>query len=328
MVSNQLHINMTKSLYIHFQPNLNQIERQTCARTRIDKSLKLGNVKLKRVTKTKFLGVMIDDKLSWDAQIEYLKEKLLSSIIIIKRIKKFIPESEYISLYNSLFKSHLSYCISSWGGISKYKLESTFSLQKRCVRLLFGNELNFDHAEYYETCARARTYDEHVAKKNFMLEHTKPIFNNKKLLSLHHLHIYHSFLELFKILNFKTPISLFELFTFSCRSTNLHLIIPKVKIEAAKHGFIFNSSSMWNELIDKLLNKCSPNTDGIMIPGSTNGSDLSASISIIKKKLKDVLLNTQQIDSSYQLGWQKSNEWLPENFFLDRRSLAKLRVNK
>ena len=74
---NQLHINLTK-------PHLNQTERQTCARTRIEKSLKLNNSKLKRVTKLKFLGVMIDDKLSWEAQIDYLKEKLLSSIVVIE----------------------------------------------------------------------------------------------------------------------------------------------------------------------------------------------------------------------------------------------------
>ena len=36
MYSNQLHINLTKSVYIHFRPNLNHSERQTCARTRID----------------------------------------------------------------------------------------------------------------------------------------------------------------------------------------------------------------------------------------------------------------------------------------------------
>ena len=49
---------------MHFRPHLNQSERQTCARTRIDESLKLANYKLKRVTEVKFLGVVIDDRLS------------------------------------------------------------------------------------------------------------------------------------------------------------------------------------------------------------------------------------------------------------------------
>ena len=154
---------------------------------------------------------MIDDQLTWDAQMEYLKEKLLSSIVVIKRIKKYIPECEYVKLYYALFQSHLSYCISSWGGVSKYKLDTIFSMQKRCVRLLFGKELNFDHAAYYETCARVRTFDQHIAKKNFTLEHTKPIFNKFKLLCLHHLFVYHTFLEIFKLFKFKQPLSVYEL---------------------------------------------------------------------------------------------------------------------
>ena len=198
MFSNQLHINLTKSVYMHLRSylnhssnqmhfaytrrrararaksgagwgNLNQNDRQTCTRCRIEKNLKLGNFTMKKVKEVKFLGVIIDDELSWGPQINYLRERLISSIVIIKRIKKFIPVTEYLKLYNALFKSHISYCISSWGGITKYKLNGLFSIQKRCIRLLFGAKLTFDHAEYYETCARTRTYQQHKAIKNFTI---------------------------------------------------------------------------------------------------------------------------------------------------------------
>ena len=63
MYSNQLHINLTKSVFIHFRPHLNSTERQTCARARVEKSLKLVNHRLKRVTEVKFLGVIIDENI-------------------------------------------------------------------------------------------------------------------------------------------------------------------------------------------------------------------------------------------------------------------------
>ena len=72
---------------MHFRPYLNQNDRQTCARCRIEKNLKLGNFTMKKVKEVKFLGVIIDDELSWGPQINYLREKLISSIVIIKRIK-------------------------------------------------------------------------------------------------------------------------------------------------------------------------------------------------------------------------------------------------
>ena len=53
MYSNQLHINLTKSVFMHFQPHMNNNERETCARTRIEKTLKLASHKLKRVTEVK-----------------------------------------------------------------------------------------------------------------------------------------------------------------------------------------------------------------------------------------------------------------------------------
>ena len=70
-----------------------------------------------------------------------------------------------------LFSHLTSHTVSQYGdGISDYKLSKIFALQKRCIRLLFGTELTFDCHEYYMTCARARTYTEHTAPKNFVLQ--------------------------------------------------------------------------------------------------------------------------------------------------------------
>ena len=59
---------------MHFKPGLNRA-RQTCARVRIhNTSLKitLNGQKLSNVKSAKFLGVVIDDQLSWGPKIEYL----------------------------------------------------------------------------------------------------------------------------------------------------------------------------------------------------------------------------------------------------------------
>ena len=314
MFVNQLHINCSKSVYMHFRPHMNRNERQVCARTRefgSEKTLKLNGSKLKKVDKVKFLGVIIDDRLTWEPQIEHLKEKLNSSIIVIKRIKKFIPESQYIKIYNALFKSHLSYCISCWGGISRYKLESLFAIQKRCVRLLFGIEYSFDHPGYYETCARVRTYKEHMADKIYTLEHTKPLFNEKEILTVHHLYIQHTLLELYKIIKYRIPISLYDLFSQSPRTTNSLVLLPKINLEISRCNFLFSASMLWNSLIIRLLNKCFPNDSGIMVPGSSLFSDITTPISIIKRKLKALLIDTQKLSPDEF----RDREWSLYNFF-------------
>ena len=98
MIKNQLHINMTKSVYMHFRPG----RYSSCARAREfgnEKHLKIADHTLMKVEKVKFLGVIIDEELSWEYQVDHLREKLNSSINIIKRIMKFIPKSEYHKLY-------------------------------------------------------------------------------------------------------------------------------------------------------------------------------------------------------------------------------------
>ena len=295
MLSNQLHINIGKCSYMYFRPRHAKEERQTCARARVfgsELTLKLCGIKLKRVDKVKFLGIIIDDQLNWEAQIDHLESKLNSSIVMIKRIKRYIPNSEYLKIYNALFMSHLTYCISCWGGVSTSKLQKIFAIQKRCVRLLFGKKFSFDHPEFYETRARTRTYEENMEPKNFCLEHTKPLFNEHNILSLNNLYIFHTFIEFFKILKFHSPISLYELIEISSRSQLT--ILPRVNLDVSKQNFIFKSSSIWNKLAGNILEKCLPQVNGLVIPGSSKNSDIAASISVVKSKLKSYLISSQK----------------------------------
>ena len=64
-----------------------------------DRIIKIGETPIKQVPETKFLGIIIDDKLTWNPQIQYLRRKLSSSIDILYRIKDSIP----ISLHKNNF---------------------------------------------------------------------------------------------------------------------------------------------------------------------------------------------------------------------------------
>ena len=222
---------------------------------------------------------------------------------MIKRIIKFIPKSEYLQIYDALFKSHLSYCISCWGAIPSSKLQGLFSIQKRHIRLLFGLEYSFDHPGYYETCARVRTYQDHRSKKNYCLEHTKPLFDEHKIFNVFNLHTYHTFIDTFKILKTRTPISLYSLFNKSERDSNFLLIMPKVKLSVSQNNFLFKSCSLWNSLVICILEKSLPNDKGIVVRGSSPNSDLCATIPFVKNKLKTLLFELQSSGDS--LEWVK-----------------------
>ena len=108
MLVNKLHINLGKLCYIKFGPISNITETKL-----EDRLIKIGETPIKQVSETKFLGIIIDDKLSWNPQIQYLRRKLSSSISILNRIKDSIPILLHKHLYHTLFESHLCYGITS-----------------------------------------------------------------------------------------------------------------------------------------------------------------------------------------------------------------------
>ena len=136
MFCNQLHINAAKSNYMYFDPG------KTVKDPDYDYNLTLGRLTVNRVSSCRFLGVFLDDKLSWQPHLDYLKNKLSSQCGILKRLKGTVPSRHHAKLYHALFNSHLGYGITVWGGVSRNKLDKIFALQKRCIRTLFGTSDN------------------------------------------------------------------------------------------------------------------------------------------------------------------------------------------
>ena len=62
MLSNQLHINFEKCVYLHFKPTLNNNERYSCARTKIvgsEPQLYINGNKIKKLTRPDFLELLL-----------------------------------------------------------------------------------------------------------------------------------------------------------------------------------------------------------------------------------------------------------------------------
>ena len=300
MISNQLHINMGKCCYMYFRPSkIEQNESYSCARIRPiteHLTLYLNGCKIPQVSKTKFLGVIIDDKLSWEDHISHIENKLKSCLVVMKRVVPYVPKTQYNNIYHSLFLSHLTYGISAWGGVPKYKLNKIFSIQKRCIRLLFGVQFSYDHSEYYETCARVRTYDEHCKPKDYCLEHTKPLFTEYKLLTVHNLYLKHMLTETFKILKYRSPHGLYSEFRIKENKyiTGVLLSRPNVKLSTSKHNYLYKSSILWNDITNEVFASNVLNSSvGYIVPGERPNSDLSAALGFFKNRLKLLLLESQ-----------------------------------
>ena len=251
MLLNRLHINMSKCCFIDFKP-CEDGEPENDKYT-----IKIGNLKIKHVKETKFLGVTMDENLNWNAHLKNLSKKLSCSTGILNSIKDNIPVELYKDMYYTLFESHLSYGITVWGGISNSKLDPLFKIQKKCLRILFGDKEAY--LDKFKTCARVRDLDnQQLGTEFYKREHSKPLFNNNSIMNVRNLHIYHCSNEIFKILKYRTPISMYELFETSNRIGNDTLLVTR---QPSKY-FFYVGSLIWNvvrkliKIFDFSLNSC------------------------------------------------------------------------
>ena len=92
----------------------------------------LDNTKLQRVDNTKFLGVTIDENLSWKNHIDGITKTISRNIGMINKLKFFIPERILRTLYCTLVLPYINYGILIWGKACKTYLEKIHKLQKWC----------------------------------------------------------------------------------------------------------------------------------------------------------------------------------------------------
>ena len=111
--ANRLSLNMIKSEYIIIgsAPRLNNFSAEP--------SLHIGNVKLKRVTCKKTLGVVINQNLGWHDYIDTIAKKVKRGLGVLKRISDFTPFDFLIKVYYAIIQLRLDYCSSVWDNCYK-----------------------------------------------------------------------------------------------------------------------------------------------------------------------------------------------------------------
>ena len=132
--ANKLIINLNRSNYVIF--------RSYQKRVGYKPSIKLFDYSANRITETeckefvKYLGIIIDNNLSWKYHIDNIASKISKAIGIIARLRHFVPSQTLSNIYQCLINLYLNYGINVWGRASKIHLNKILVLQKRAMRLV------------------------------------------------------------------------------------------------------------------------------------------------------------------------------------------------
>ena len=112
--------------------------------------IKFGNESIDRVQSSKFLGVIIDDQLSWKQHTNHIKNKISKSIGIISKARKHLNKDALKTLYYAFVYPLILYCSIIWGNCYLLDLKPILKIQKIAVRYLAGIKRRESTSMYFE----------------------------------------------------------------------------------------------------------------------------------------------------------------------------------
>ena len=168
--SNKLSLNVSKTHAVMFKQGHMNIPSNL--------NVKIGNQIIERKNVVKFLGIYIDSKLEWHDHINYINNKLNSSLYAMRKIKHLLNRKHLLTLYYALIYPYLDYGITLWGSTHNSYIKTLFVKQKKAIRIITGAKYN---------------------------EHTTPLFKELKLLKLNDIHDFKVSKYMYSLINRTLP---------------------------------------------------------------------------------------------------------------------------
>ena len=121
--------------------------------------IKIGPYEILEIDNTKFLGVFIDQNLSFKAHVNYLRTKISKSIGILYKLNKYLPTHILQKLYFTLVHPYFLYCLETWFSTYNNTTKPLIILQKRAIRAIFNLDYIAHTNNYFKSMSCLKLTD-------------------------------------------------------------------------------------------------------------------------------------------------------------------------
>lgn len=129
MNKNQLKINVKKSAFMILNSQRANNVRGKC-------KLMIDNEMLNEVRSTKYLGIIIDDTLTFNDNAKYVANKISKKVNLLYRLGNSISSFTKCTIYKSIILPHFDYCSTLMLNYSKSNIDLLQKLQNRAMRII------------------------------------------------------------------------------------------------------------------------------------------------------------------------------------------------
>ena len=223
--ANKLSLNLQKTYYMVFSNIINELPSNVV----------IDCTNIQRVTHTKFLGITIDEKLSWKVHIDNICKVISRNIgVILNKVKFYFPTRILLNLYSTLILPHLNYGIIAWGSCAGNQLNRILLLQKKALRVICLSDFR---------------------------AHTDALFLRHKILKINDLYSLNLGIFMYNLNSNELPDVFYSMFTknysihhYPTRSAGL-FHFPKTRTMISNKTFLFTGPKLWNSLSETIRNK-------------------------------------------------------------------------
>jgi len=223
--ANRLSLNIKKTQVMVFGNKRNRKHGHFKPKIKIDGQL------LDTVQETNFLGIILDDELSWKSHINYTSKKIAKAVGILTKLKQFLNNKSLVQLYYSFVHPYLIYGNIIWGNAPATSLWPVYKLQKVAIRIITN-----------------------TPSGNSSLHHCKTL----RILRLPEIYTFNVTLFMYKFYHKMLPPSLDSLFQknrdFHSHNTRgaSKLRPPKIKTTMAEKFITSTGVKLWNDVSQKI----------------------------------------------------------------------------
>ena len=200
-------------------------------------ALLIDGKRIMEVSETKFLGVIIDNKLNWKPHIRHVCTKDAKGIGIILKARKVFNHETLSTLYYTFVYPYLNYCIHVWGRAYNTHLKDLCLLQNKIIRIINGipSRTNVDH-----------------------------LYIQQNILSVNRLYYYNIGISMYKFSNSMLP-EMFDSFFSRIEDTHSyhtrqssakHLYVNFRSTSRGQRSCIYSSAIIWNCILDNFNPEC------------------------------------------------------------------------
>ena len=222
LIANKLSLNVRKTKYSFFH----KTSKKDGIPLKLPR-LQINNYNIERISSIKFLGVLLDENLSWKDHIKYTENKISKTIGILYKARDYLSKESLVSLYYAYIHTYLNFANLAWASTIRTNLKKIHSQQKHAIRIIFHKD---------------------------KFSHTKEPFVQNKVLNVYQLNILNNLIFMHKVRNGNAPTVFLPKFQtpahpYPTTFSKLNYIKPMSQLNRSKYRISLRGPAPWNEFL-------------------------------------------------------------------------------